>query len=313
MKIVLTLAALGIAAIAAPAFGSHKTAPAPTAPEGKIVRVAESTSLVRNKKKLSSRDFLVYEPAGYDDVENANRRYPVIYLLHGSPGNPSNFLNFGHWPQLIEQAAKLGDCAQAILVMPDGNYEGGKYGDSEWVNSADGLDRYEDYIATQMVGWADGNLRTQADAKDRILCGVSEGGFGAVNIGLHHPEVFGKVIAISGYYHNDGSGWAREVMGRDPAYLRANSPLDYLSGLDAGVKSVAAWKKSVFYLGAGDDEGRYVDETRALATRLGVLGIPRTLSVLDGRHGWTLWNPLFLGALKTMLPPENAAAGSSAL
>ncbi|BDI28093.1 endo-1,4-beta-xylanase [Capsulimonas corticalis] len=311
MKIAPILALLCAVAGVAPVFGADTKPLDPHVPEGKVIRIAQTATLVRNKKNLSSRDILVYEPPGYDDPENANRRYPVLYLLHGSPGNPSNFLNFGHWPEMMDREVQQGACVPAILVMPDGNYAGSKYGDSEWVNSADGRDRYEDYVAKETVAWADANLRTQSAAQSRILCGVSEGGYGAVNIGLHHPEVFGKVVALSGYYHNDGSGWARQVMGHDPQYLRANSPLDYLSGLDASSKSVSAWKKSLFYLGAGEDEGLYVTETRALASRFDELGIPQTLSVLSGHHGWGLWNALFVGALKTVLPPDSAPAGGS--
>jgi len=47
------------------------------------------------------------------------------------------------------------------------------------------------------------------------------GGFGALNIVVHHPEIFGTVISLGGYYHAEGSIW-----GNNAAYIQQNSPAD---------------------------------------------------------------------------------------
>ncbi|MGO8674103.1 MAG: hypothetical protein ACLQVD_22420, partial [Capsulimonadaceae bacterium] len=116
----------------------------------------------------------------------------------------------------------------------------------------------------------------------------------------HHPDLFGYVIALSGYYDNGGFGWARKIMGYSDAYLQANSPLAYTqAGL--GDDHSAAWRTVQFFLGAGADEQRYTDDTRRMADRLTSLRVPATLSLLKGKHGWELWDQLFAQGIAQML------------
>jgi S-formylglutathione hydrolase FrmB len=191
------------------------------------------------------------------------------------------------------------------MVIPDGNYAGEHHGDSEWANSYDHRDLFEDYVAKDVVRWVDANLRSIPDAAHRIIGGVSEGGYGAVNIALRNPNVFGSAISFSGYFRNDGSGWARPVMGSDPKFLLANSPLDYIdSGLGTG-RDRSAWRGIRFYLGAGADEKRYAEETKAMAGRLKDAGLPVVLQVSKGKHGWGLWDQLFDTLVPSALAPVN--------
>jgi len=272
---------------------------------GEELRVDIATPRVRPfKDKELGRQVLVILPVGYDAPENALQRYPVLYLLHGSPGRPSNFVSIGHWPSLLSDLTKRAATQAAILVIPDGNASGVHYGDSEWANSADGRDKFEDYVVKDVVPWADANLRTAPDAAHRILGGVSEGGYGAVNVAMHNPTVFGGVMALSGYYRNDGSGWARPIMGHDPAFLRRNSPLDYISTSPGEKQDASAWKGIHFFLGAGADEKEYVDETRAMAARMKDAGLTVDLKVDSGKHGWGLWNQLFTSAVPLLLPAK---------
>jgi len=274
--------------------------PAKTAPlAGQITRVLLPTALVRPlSRREPRREILVYTPPGYGDPANAARRYPVLYLLHGSPGHPSDFLNFGAWPRLMEQTPGV---APALLIVPDGNYVGEKHGDSEWANSADGRDRFEDFVVRRIVPWADAHFRTQARPAGRLVGGVSEGGYACVNLALRHPDLFGGALACSGYFDNQGAGWARPILGYDPAFLRPNSPLDYVGDAIAARRVPPAWKTVRFFLGAGDDEKRYYVETRAMAAKLKTAGAPVALQTPDGKHGWGLWNQLFVGGLKFLL------------
>lgn len=275
---------------------------APT-PSAKTYSMKTSLVRPRNGGRPSSapaRDILVVTPPGYDDPQNATRRYPTLYLLHGAPGAPANFVKLGDWPGLLQKNG----FGPFLLVIPDGMYAGQKEGDSEWADSADGRDRFETLVARELVAWTDSHFRTLASPSGRLLGGVSEGGYGAVNIALRNPGVFGSVVALSGYYDNDGSGWARPAMGSDPAFLRANSPLRYAA--DPG--RADAWKTTRFYLGAGDSEARYTDETKAMAAKLISLGLPNgsavTLRLMKGKHGWELWNALFLDALRSLPLPS---------
>ena len=277
-------------------------------PVGKITRYHMATSLVRPYKLGERwREVIVYTPPGYDDPANTHRRYAVFYLLHGSPGKPIDFIHNGHWPELMQtQSAQL-SLTDAILVMPDGNYEGGAFGDSEWINSADNHDLFEDFVTKQLVAWTDENFRTIRTPDGRVIGGVSEGGYGSLNIALHHPEVFHNVLALSGYFRNDGSGWARKIMGRAQAFLSYNSPLDYVESVPDAAEQCARWRDMHIYIGAGENEKRYLTESRQMVTVLVSHKIPAVLNIVPGKHGWGLWNTLFIDGLtrlSTSLPGQ---------
>lgn len=274
---------------------------------GRIWNLEINTTLVRPRAlQHPTRQILVYTPAGYDSPEHARDHYPVLYLLHGSPGYPKDFILFGQWPELSEKASQQTGSIAPILVMPDGNYSGEKHGDSEWANSADGRDRFEDFIVKEVVPWTDQRFRTIPTPPGRIIGGVSEGGYGCVNLALHHPDIFGAVIALSGYFDNGGFGWARKILGYDDAHLQANSPLAYLdSGLPG--EGPSEWRSVRFFLGAGVDEKRYTTETQELAEKLKSIGAPTTLQLEDGKHGWELWNQLYFDGITNILSTDRTA------
>jgi S-formylglutathione hydrolase FrmB len=270
-----------------------------------------STELVRPYKGTAQREVLVYLPGGYDAPQNRGRRYPVLYLLHGSPGNPYNFLNLGHWPSRLEEEARSGVCQQAILVIPDGNYAGEKHGDSEWANSADRRDRFEDWVVQEIVPFMDAHYRTRADRSGRFLAGVSEGGFGAINLALRNPGVFGGAIGLSGYYDMRGFGWGHIIMNDSDGQMALNSPLYYVPDKVGRGRAPAEWRTLHLFVGAGAGEKPYAEETRALAERLSAAGVSDVIvQTPGGKHDWNLWTSLFVSGLRTVLPPTEAVASN---
>lgn len=266
---------------------------------GKVHTYRIESKLVGHLRDGRQRDILVYTPPGYDEPENSTLRYPVVYLLHGSPGNPLNYVKLGEIDSTVDRLIHDNYIVPAIIVVPNGNYAGESHGDSEWVNSMDGKALFDDFVAKEVVGWADKTLRTMPSPQTRIIGGVSEGGYGAVNIALKHPDVFGNVLALSGYFVNDGSGWARPIMGHDQPWLDANSPLTVLASKPGPRPE---WQAMHFFLAAGVHEKTYTDQTKRLATALKALGIDTQIELLDGKHGWNLWNPLMENGLVDLLP-----------
>ena len=63
----------------------------------------------------------------------------------------------------------------------------------------------EDAIVDDLVPYVDAHYRTIADPANRTLAGISDGGYGAANIALHHPDVFGKVLSLGGFFMADKS------------------------------------------------------------------------------------------------------------
>jgi putative tributyrin esterase len=123
-------------------------------------------------------------PEGYKD---SNKRYPVLYLLHGLTSN------YTAWAQMRvpEYAARF----EMFVVMPD-------VGNSWYVNyvqSEDGQkNAWEDYMIHDVIGHVDENYRTIARREGRAINGLSMGGYGALMLGLRHPEMFCSIGSHSG-------------------------------------------------------------------------------------------------------------------
>jgi S-formylglutathione hydrolase FrmB len=249
----------------------------------------------------------VYTPNGYGDPSNAARRYPVVYLLHGSPGNPLNFVHYGEFPQRMERAVQAGAMQPVIFVMPDGNYVGDKHGDSEWADSADRRDRFETWMVKEIVPWADSHFRTRPEPSGRYLAGVSEGGFGAVNLSLRNPRVFGGAVGLSGYYDMRHFGWGHFIFNDSDALMSLNSPLFYVSDRIATGRVPADWKNLKIFLAAGEDETPYADHTRRLGDALRAAGVRNVVvDTPQGKHDWNLWSGMFFRAMVQFLPPAAA-------
>ncbi len=263
-----------------------------------------TTHLVRPfKGNAPTRQVVVVTPSAYYEPANAGKKFPVVYLLHGSPGNPGNFIKLGNFPQRLQSAISAKQVAPVLFVIPDGNYVGQKEGDSEWADSADRRDRFETWIAKEVVPWTDSHFRTRPDPASRLLAGVSEGGFGSVNLALHNPSVFGGAIGLSGYYDMRGFGWGHIIMNDSDAAMSLNSPLFYVPEKVGAGRIPAEWKTQKFYLGAGQEEKPYADHTRRMGAALQSAGIRSvTVKTPDGKHDWSLWGDLFFDGLHALLP-----------
>jgi enterochelin esterase-like enzyme len=173
-----------------------------------------------------SRACIIYLPPGYTDDQNSTRRYPVMYLYSGSPGSQKDWFRHGHAAQVADQLINAGTVQPLILVSPDGN--GGAKRDSQFLDSYDGKAPVERFLARDLLSYVDGHFRTARSAKARGIIGYSAGAFGALNVGLHHPELFGTLVGIAGYYVADIHEVTRprinHPMNNAPGFLRYNSP-----------------------------------------------------------------------------------------
>jgi S-formylglutathione hydrolase FrmB len=128
-------------------------------------------------------------PAGYDDPANADRRYPVLYLLHGGLGSHLDWTEQG-------DAAAITGSEQMIVVMPDGGGDGNYV---DWYNhGAGGPPMWETYHVGQLLPWVDANLRTIPTRAQRAIAGLSMGGAGSTHYAARHPDLFSAVAAFSG-------------------------------------------------------------------------------------------------------------------
>jgi enterochelin esterase-like enzyme len=221
-------------------------------------------------------DYLVYLPPGYDP---AHHRYPVFYLLHGSPGRPQVYTGIGSMGTRMDNLIHRGRMAPMILVFPDGRVRGSTFSDAEWANTRSG--RYESYVL-DVVHDVDHRFATVAHRGARVIAGFSSGAYGATNIALHHLGVFGNLQSWSGYYRQTRTAAFTHA---SPALLAANSPLDYVSRL---ARTLAVDPLRAFLFIGRDDN--LSPQQQPMATALGREGAQVSYAFYNGGHDWQLWH-----------------------
>jgi len=160
-----------------------------------------SDALTNNLLYDSARRWVgVYLPPSYDSTQ---KRYPVVYMLHGYTGNPCGMV-VALQPALDSMTAAR-TIGEMIVVFPDGNnrLQGSHYLSSPVIGD------YETYIAKDLVAYIDAHYRTLATRDSRGITGVSMGGWGSMHLALKFPDVFSVVVPNAGYYDavGDSAVW----------------------------------------------------------------------------------------------------------
>ncbi|MHC5065151.1 MAG: alpha/beta hydrolase [Planctomycetota bacterium] len=143
-----------------------------------------------------------------DGYEASEKRYPVMYLLHGLTSN------YTAWARMrVPEAAAA---YELIVVMPDA----GNSWYLNWSESEEGQKNdFEDYMIQDLIGHVDENYRTVASRSGRAISGLSMGGYGAITLGLRNPDMF---CAIGS--HSGAISFARDVkrrmLAKDPMRWR---------------------------------------------------------------------------------------------
>src|SRR6185369_12700792 len=129
---------------------------------------------------------------------DSDHRYPSVYMLAGFTGRGLTHLNDAAWeeplPARLDRLIAERRIRPMIVVMPDCFT---KYGGSQYINSS-ATGRYEDHVIDELVPFIDKSYRTLPDRENRVVMGKSSGGYGAMVLGMRHPDVFGLVADHSG-------------------------------------------------------------------------------------------------------------------
>lgn len=156
-----------------------------------IHAVSLEGNLVEDSPDLSVGVFL---PPSYD--RQSNKRYPVIYWLHGFTGSKNTTGKAG-WDEdiviAISEMITSGSVKPMIIVMPDGT---NRFGGSMYTNSL-ATGNWEDFIAYELPEFIDANYRTIPKPESRGIAGHSMGGYGAIKIAMKHPDIFSAVYGTS--------------------------------------------------------------------------------------------------------------------
>lgn len=241
--------------------------------------------------KLSSRlmrrevPYRVVLPVNYDAEKQL--RYPVIYLLHGLTGH---YDNWGDKTKVAEYLAPY----NFIVVMPEGG--NGWYTDSASVPD----DKYESYITQELIPEIDKNFRTAANRENRIIAGLSMGGYGSIKFGLKNPETFGMVGSFSGAL--GAAGWTdkmfalmkmtgaipdsiKSVYGADDSRTRSQNDIFKLAR-EATPEKIKMLP--FIYLDCGTEDF-LIQNNRDFSALLIEKKIPHEFRESPGAHNWIYW------------------------
>src|SRR5579883_828523 len=230
-----------VAVLATTAFAQVKTEVPSPVPNAKPVRVdrvkIHGAALEGNLEHNEvDRDALVFLPPSYDAQKN--RRYPVLYALHGYSIGADQWSKEIHVPQTIEGAFAQG-VQEMIVVLPDSKtvHNGSMYSSS--VTTGD----FERFIAHDVVAYIDAHYRTISKRSSRGLVGHSMGGYGASRIGMKHSDVFGSLYIMSPCCMSArGAGPSNPESEKALAAVKTAADSAKLPfGLRAQLASAAAW------------------------------------------------------------------------
>jgi len=245
--------------------------------------------------------FSVCLPKDYYDTKKS---YPVVYLLHGLGDDETSWLEYGQISQYADKSVETDETAPMIFVMPEAFR-------TYYVNDYKGSFLYQDMFVQELVPYIDSLFRTKADRQHRALMGYSMGGFGALNLHLKHPDVFGTAVPLSisvrtneQYMTEEASGWDDQwgrlfgepgLSGKDRItdYYKENSPFYILPQMPA-----TEIKKLNIYIDNGDKEQTLCRSNEELHILMRKLNIPHEFRVRDGGHSFQYWCSALPNALR---------------
>ena len=227
------------------------------------------------------RRLSVYTPYGYE--AGKNKKYPVLYLLHGMGGDELEWLNLGRAAQILDNLIAEGKIVPMIVVMPNGHI-GQSAAPSE--NSlgydkakqsrntvATGANAYEENFM-DIVNFIDKTYRTYTDRKHRAIAGLSMGGGHTNVISVNYPDKFGYVGLFSAAV---SMGQTRP--GAQPSKMMA----DY----DAKLAKLFSYKP-VYRIYIGDEDFLYTTN-RSFREKLDAAGYEYVYTESDCGHVWKNW------------------------
>ncbi|WP_209331357.1 alpha/beta hydrolase [Lunatimonas salinarum] len=198
----------------------------------------------------AERDVTVYLPPSYKS--NPDRRYPVLYVLHGFTDTDSQWFGWEtHWINLqtvIEKSLSEGLSKEMIVVMPNAynRFKGSMYANSPTIGD------WETFVTKELVAHIDTNYRTLANRNSRGLAGHSMGGYGTLRLGMKNPDVYAAIYALSPCCMEGGANTNTEQM----AKLEAFTP-EQLE--DANFFEIAAFATSAAFAPNPQNPPLYLD------------------------------------------------------
>ena len=274
--IVLTATVLFMTAGACAHPAPQSIAPQDGIEKTKMLPQADTIEVMSQKMGRNIKN-VVIKPAQYQYPDLSDKRFPVLYLLHGAYGC---YNDWSHKTNLDSLANKY----DVIIVCPDGQ-------DSWYFDSPiDPTMQFETYVSKELVEYIDSHYRTIANRYMRAITGLSMGGHGALSLAWKHPEVFWSCGSMSGNmditqfpdrwhikdrlgdYESNKQRWQDHAVCNLVERLKSNvlQPAQNII-IDDGLNDI------------------FIKNNIALHEKLVENGINHDFTVRPGRHSWDYW------------------------
>jgi len=262
-----------------------------------------STIKLDSKLLGTTIDYSILYPVNYQRADLADKKFPVLYLLHGLTGTHTNWTN-------RSRVALYATRYDLFIVMVEG--KNGWYTDSASVPT----DKFESYILQELIPDVEKRFRVSTEREGRAIAGLSMGGYGALKFGFKSPDKFAFVASMSGAL--GAASWTdAELQGMEfirqslqKTFGAAGSPTrvqNDLAKLTREVSSEGIKTLPAIYLDCGTEDLLFTTN-RSYADLLLQRKIPHEFRELPGNHNWQYWDQqvgVILGlAARRLAPPK---------
>ena len=222
-----------------------------------------------SKVTNSWRRCFVYTPAEYD--KNTTKRYPVLYLQHGSGEDETGWPTQGKANFILDNLIAAGKAVPMIIVMDNGYAV-----KASQAAPGRGAFPFEDVLIGEIIPMIDASFRTLSDRDHRAMAGLSMGANQTITITMNNLDKFSYIAGFSGT-----SNYPRtDVI--DPATFMGGKFMDG-AALNKKIK--------LFWLGLGTEEpAPFPGSVKAFRNMLEKQGVKYTYYESKGTaHEWLTW------------------------
>ncbi len=287
-------------------------------PHGKVSQLWYPSSFNEDMKQ---RRLSVYLPADYE--REPEKKYPVLYLLHGTGGDEMAWLDMGRLAQIMDNMIAQGKAKPMIVVMPNeivdldaapgqSPYMQGKARHS---NVSSWMGRIEKAFPNEVVPFVEKEFRVESDKRHRAIAGLSMGGLHTIAISANNPTMFDYVGLFSPQSLNPltnrnikhiqkVNAHVDKLKDKLPSWLKQKidkgtdvvEDVDVYQNIDSKLKNQFKTAPQLYYIAIGrkDPLKPFVDFFR---NRLSKQGATYLYQETEGAHSWENWRKYLLDFL----------------
>ncbi|MCA9211796.1 MAG: hypothetical protein KDB27_01930 [Planctomycetales bacterium] len=231
-----------------------------------------------------TRWFSVYTPPDYH--KQNDRKYPVLYLLHGSNDTAIGWVMIGAANFVMDNLIARDYAEAMIVVMPFGHAV--PHGSPREVQRTN-TELFEKYLLNDIMPLVESKYRVLTTQKDRAIVGLSMGGGQAITIGLGNLDQFCAIGSFSGAVPQEGSEQVTEILGDAE---RVNTALD------------------LFWLGCGRDDFLF-ERNEAFVAALTEKRVNHLFHRTEGVHNYHIWRTYLATLAPALFRHDVRPAGTS--